>query len=330
MHPRKFFLVLLAIGSLAIESSAAADAQAPAPTEKVRTTEISNWDVAFGASYVTDYNFRGISQSARGGSLWGYAELRYDLTKDFQWYAAVGVETIRFPNRSPVELDLYGGVRPRLGALSFDIGFWYYAYPGGTTFNGLGPSPATCSNGFFTPTGACNVVKGDLSFGEVFAKTVYALSDQLSVGVNIFHAPNWLNSGAFGTYGAATAKIGLPPAWLPKDWNSHLSGELGRYWFGVTDAFYGVPAFPNGVKYPDYTTWNVGLAFTYKILTLDLRYFDTTLSPAECNIITSDHTATFNAGAITPANPSGLVSKWCGAAYVARISFDTTLSDLKK
>lgn len=68
--------------------------------------------------------------------------------------------------------------------------------------------------------------------------------------------------------------------------------QVGRYWFGITDSFYGVPAFRAGVKYPDYTTWNIGVGLTYKSLTVDLRYYDTMLSPGECNVLTSDHTAT--------------------------------------
>ena len=33
--------------------------------------------------------------------------------------------------------------------------------------------------------------------------------------------------------------------------------------------------------------------------------------------------------AITPINPSGLVSNWCSAAFIAKLSFDATLASLK-
>ena len=36
----------------------------------------------------------------------------------------------------------------------------------------------------------------------------------------------------------------------------------------------------SGVNYADYNTWNVGLGFTWKVFTLDLRYSDTDLSRA--------------------------------------------------
>ncbi len=88
-------------------------------------------------------------------------------------------------------------------------------------------------------------------------------------------------------------------------------------------------AFANGVKYTSYTNWDAGGGFTYKAFTLDLRYYDTNLNKAECNVFTSDQTATFSPGAITTQNPGGLGSNWCGAAYVAKLSFATNLSNIK-
>jgi hypothetical protein len=116
---------------------------------------------------------------------------------------------------------------------------------------------------------------------------------------------------------------------LPNGIGAYVSGELGHYWFGTTDAFYGTPIFPNGIKYPDYTTWNIGLAFTYKVFTLDLRYYDTDLSKANCNVLTGDHTASFDPTAASATNPDGLVSRWCGAAFIAKFSADLTFASLK-
>ena len=33
-----------------------------------------------------------------------------------------------------------------------------------------------------------------------------------------------------------------------------------------------------GIPEPSYNTWNIGIGFTYKVFTLDLRYSDTNLS----------------------------------------------------
>ena len=49
---------------------------------------------------------------------------------------------------------------------------------------------------------------------------------------------------------------------------------------------------PPAFRYKDYTTWNVGFGWTWKVFTVDLRYIDTNLNKGDCNAFTSDHTAT--------------------------------------
>ena len=68
---------------------------------------------------------------------------------------------------------------------------------------------------------------------------------------------------------------------------------------------------------------------TWKVFTLDLRYSDTDLSKSDCNAFTGDHTASFDPAAISPINPSGLSSKWCGATFIAKLSADLTGANLK-
>ena len=68
---------------------------------------------------------------------------------------------------------------------------------------------------------------------------------------------------------------------------------------------------------------------TYKVFTLDFRYYDTDLSKANCNVLTSAQSATFAVGNITPINPSGLGSNWCGAAFIVALKADLTLGSLK-
>jgi uncharacterized protein (TIGR02001 family) len=290
----------------------------------------SPWDLAFGAGLMSDYNFRGITQSDHRPSETAYFEPRYNVNKNLQFYVGVSGEGIDFPNHASGEVDFYGGIRPTFDKLSLDFGLWDYYYPAGITFTGAGPSATTCTNLFFTPTGFCNSLKGNVSFWEAYGKGAYAFNDNLTVGGNLFYSPSWLNSGASGTYGSGTFKVTAPSNTLPNGIGAYVSGELGHYWFGTTDAFYGTPLFPAGIKYPDYTTWNLGVAFTYKVFTLDLRYYDTDLSKANCNVLTGDHTATFGGpGAVSAINPSGLVSNWCGAAFIAKFSADLTLSSLK-
>jgi hypothetical protein len=110
----------------------------------------------------------------------------------------------------------------------------------------------------------------------------------------------------------------------------YISGEGGHYWLGTTDFVPGVLINPitgvGGVPLPDYTAWNVGVAFTWKVATLDLRYYDTNLSKANCNVLTADPNAAFAASNITALNPGGFGSKWCGAAFIAAFKVDVVAS----
>ena len=96
------------------------------------------------------------------------------------------------------------------------------------------------------------------------------------------------------------------------------------------------PAFPNGINYADYNTWNIGIGFTYKVFTLDFRYSDTNLSKGDCNAFTSDfigprqHQRHRSRYLRTPINPTGVGSNWCGAAGIVKLSADlTAMTNLK-
>jgi hypothetical protein len=98
--------------------------------------------------------------------------------------------------------------------------------------------------------------------------------------------------------------------------------------------FYGTgpgTLFAAGVPEPSYNTWNVGVGFTYKVFTLDLRYSDTNLSKASCNVFTGDYvTRNVSPSVITPTNPGGFGSDWCGAAGIVKLSADlTAMTSLK-
>jgi len=288
----------------------------------------SPWDIAFGAAIMSDYNFRGVTQSNHKPSVAAYFEPRFNVTPNVQLYAGVAGESISFPNNAAAEIDFYGGIRPTFGPIAFDVGFWYYWYPGGREFNGLNalgvPDPVGCTN-LPTPAafaaGQCNFIKKDVSFWEVYGKATYTVNDQFLFGGAVFYSPSVLNSGADGTYLSGNAKYTFPA--FSNGVAIYLSGEVAHWWLGTTDAFYA------NTNLPDYTTWNVGVGFTWKVFTLDLRYYDTDLSKGDCNAFTSDHTATFATSNITAINPSGLGSNWCSAWFVAKLSADLTLGSLK-
>ncbi len=93
------------------------------------------WDVVITAALMTDYNFRGVTQSNHGRRPRPASSRATTSTRTCQGYGGVSGESIDFPNRAAAEVDLYGGIRPTFDKLALDFGFWYYSYPGGQCYN---------------------------------------------------------------------------------------------------------------------------------------------------------------------------------------------------
>lgn len=267
---------------------------APAP----EPATLSMFDFAAGGKIMTDYNFRGISQSDRKPSGTAYFEGRININESFQIYAAAQAWAVKLPTDPSAEVDLFGGVRATFGPVALDVGVMRYWYPGETTYG--------VNTGYLQ-----NWVKS-ADFTEIYGKGTYTFNEMFTFGANMFYTPNWLNTGATGTYASGTAKVTLP-------YDFSVSGELGRYFLGTTDSFYG------SAKLPDYTYWNVGMTYTYKVLSLDLRYHDTNLSKTQCSLLTGNNSSFAPAGFGNGSDSS----KWCSAAFVATLSVDITGANLK-
>jgi len=300
----------------------------------------SPWDFAFGDAIMTDYMWRGITQSAHRGSVAAYFEPRYNFTDSLQGYVGLSGESIDFPNHAAAEIDFYGGIRPTFGKLALDFGGWLYYYPGGQCFSAGGvPGGATggvACDGFSAGDqwqgGALpntNVAKAYASFYEIYGKATYTVTDSWSLGAQVYYSPSVSNTGANGTYAAGTIKYTAPAGMpLPKDVGFYASADGGYWWLGTSDAFYGTAAFPTGVPYTSYANVDVGIGFTWKVFTLDFRYYDTNLNKGDCNAFTSDHTAAFS-NDFTAINPTGVGSNWCSQTVVVKLSSDLTLANLK-
>src|ERR1700688_1012699 len=65
----------------------------------------SPWDIAFGSALMTDYIFRGVTQSAHHPSVAAYFEPRYNINDSLQLYAGVSGESIKFANNAAAEID---------------------------------------------------------------------------------------------------------------------------------------------------------------------------------------------------------------------------------
>jgi uncharacterized protein (TIGR02001 family) len=299
----------LAVVTMAVPASAA---DMPVKAKAAPAAAPDPWDIAFGSAIMTDYMWRGITQSAHDPSVAAYFEPHYNVNPNLQFYAGLSSESIKFPNKAAAEVDFYGGVRPTIGPVALDFGVWYYYYPGG-------------DNSYYSyQAGAPVSAIANASFYELYAKGTWTVNDNIALGADVFYTPSYLNTGASGTYYSGTFKLTAPSNWLPAGLGAYLSGELGQQLLGTTGVIGGPfgAVFATPTNLPDYTTWNVGGGFTWKVFTLDLRYSDTNLSKENCFVITGDpHGGTDAAGLGT--------SKWCGPTFIAKLAADLTLGSLK-
>lgn len=125
------------------------------------TVSMADDGVAFNVGVVSDYRYRGISQSRLKPAVQG----GLDFTKG-GLYLGAWASSIKWLNdwdaNSSVEIDLYGGYKGDLGGgVGYDVGVLTYIYPG----NDYNPSANTTE------------IYGALTFGPATLKYSHALTD---------------------------------------------------------------------------------------------------------------------------------------------------------
>jgi len=122
-------LASLLTGALAANAQTAQSgqtAQTPAPAATAPTSPFS-----YNVGVVSDYRFRGISQSRLRPALQGGA----DFAHESGFYLGFWASTIRIlrdipGGNGPVELDLYGGYKGKINDdFAYDVGLLRYQYP---------------------------------------------------------------------------------------------------------------------------------------------------------------------------------------------------------
>ncbi len=130
--------------------------------------------VSFNASLVSDYRYRGLSQTRLKPALQGGADYTNNPTG---LYLGTWLSTIKWTGDlggdGSIEWDIYGGKRGELAKdVSYDVGGLYYFYPS----NGLNPSANTFE------------VYGQVGFGPAYIKYSHSTT-------NLFGTANSKNSG---------------------------------------------------------------------------------------------------------------------------------------
>jgi uncharacterized protein (TIGR02001 family) len=204
--------------------------------------------VAFSALTIltTDYMNRGISQTAEQPAVQGYLEATHRLVYLGLWGSNVdfGTEPNRAGNLQRVadlELGLSGGIRPQWKGISFDLGVFYYAYPG-------------------------KLPTADLDYVELDATASYTVFEGLTLRALVWWSPDESDT-AGGLDGLElSASYALKQIWRVRP---TVSATFGRQWSLGSDD-----------EDQTYSYWNAGLALAVSkapALSFDVRYWDTDL-----------------------------------------------------
>jgi uncharacterized protein (TIGR02001 family) len=176
----------------------------------------------------TDYMFRSVSQNGSAPSVQGGFDATDGIFYVGTWAAAI--------NFDPMEWDLYGGIRPTTGPISWDVGIIGYLYP----------DPY--------------VHKPQQNYFEGYIKASTTVHG-VGLGLNGFYSPNFFDETGDAYYFEGDLSFPLTKA-------ISFSGALGYQDIGDVNSL--APGSPDG----NYLAWNAGLTYTLGAYSFDIRYVD--------------------------------------------------------
>ena len=200
------------------------------------------------ATVVTDYRFRGISQTDKNAAIQG----SITVTHESGLYATVWGSSVSgyvtAATTGNTELDLIAGYKKTFGGTTVDVGVLYYFYPKSKLPGDLSSSdfiePYLAISHTFGP------VTGKATLAWAPAQKALAL-DQIGPKLSNVYLAGDLSAAIPGT---------------PISLSAHLGHNFGPSWL--------VPVPKKG-----YTDWAIGASVTWKALTLGVQYIDTNASP---------------------------------------------------
>lgn len=217
-------------------TTAAADDTAPPPAITINGS----------ATLVSDYRFRGISQTNLQPAIQG----SITVTHASGLYATVWSSStsgyVTFSGTGSQEIDLIAGFKKTTGGFTLDAGVLYYLYPRSR------PAGDNSSANFFEP----------------YADVAYAIGP-VTAKVTVNYAPSQkalaLDQGQSGllkkndnVYLAGDLSASIPNT--PLGLTAHLGHTWGPSWLALGN---------------EYTDWGAGATLTYKQLVLGVSYVDT-------------------------------------------------------
>jgi uncharacterized protein (TIGR02001 family) len=152
-----------------LSSLGIASAQTAAPAAAASAPETPAYTLTGNIAAVTDYRFRGISQSFRLPAV----QAGFDFTHSSGFYLGnwdSSVSGNSYNNGASLEMDLYGGYRfEPIKDLAADVGVLFYVYPGAK----LNSAPGVPGDQKYDNT----EIYSGLTSGPFNAKVSYALTD---------------------------------------------------------------------------------------------------------------------------------------------------------
>lgn len=204
---------------------------------------------------VSDYRFRGVSQSDEGVALQG----GFTVNHESGFYAGTwgsnlaGWGTFGGPN---LEVDVFAGYATTVGSAGVDVGVTWYMYPDGFD-----------NTDFFEGYAKLKGTAGPVSL----TAAVYYAPKQEALG-NFSATPFSRGQKEDNIYLAGDAAFAIPDT--PITFNAHIGYSDGNPGLGPN----GTSVAPTG----EYWDWSVGAAVNvYGPLTLSVSYVDTDISRAE-------------------------------------------------
>lgn len=177
-------------------------------------------DVSFNVGVASDYIFRGVSQTDEGPQIFGGV----DISKDI-FYAGAWASNVDFGDETDAEIDIYAGIKPVAGPVTFDLAAIYYGYLN---------EPSGADYAYWEFKAAASVPAGPATLGaaiyyspEFFGGTGTAVYYEANAGFS--PADKWTINGALGYQTVdigddyATWNVGVSYAF-----NDTISGDL-RY-----------------------------------------------------------------------------------------------------
>lgn len=238
-----------------IETAGAAALATVALAGAARADDPAAFAYSFNLGVQSDYRFRGISQTGGDPSIQGGTDLSYGIAYFGLWSSNINFgNDVNGSDIASAELDIYGGIKPVLGPVTFDLGVIYYAYPGSKdTFVGLAPGIA------------------ETDYVELKIGASISPMTNLTTGATFFWSPDYTGESGNVYTIEGTAAYTLPKTWI---FDPSISGRIG-YQKGDDIAY---TAIANGDD--SYLYWDVGVTLAVDKLSFDFRYIDTDISDA--------------------------------------------------